>query len=109
MATRGAHSDLNQFPGNSNDILNIGNNQHYLISCEEEAFEPGFSVSLPLMFMEKFCDSIGLTSSAWVEVTPHLLLFFDFLFSLYAYIYIVQPDTIHLFSSYCASYYHHPH
>ncbi len=62
--------------GNSNDdIISIGNNQYHLISCEEIAIEPGFSVSLPLMFLETFRDSIGLASSAWIEVTSHLFLY----------------------------------
>ncbi len=78
MATSGTpYSDLNQFPENSSDKLNIGNDnqQRYLISCEEEAFELGeISVSLPLMFMEKFCRSIGLLSLSWVEVTKLLIL-----------------------------------
>ncbi len=67
------HSDVNQFHGkknSNNSVLNIGNNQLQLISCEEVAFEPGFSVSLPLMFLESFHHSIGLATAAWVEVPP---------------------------------------
>eukprot|EP01084_Bolivina_argentea_P259802 438542_1 len=64
------HSDVNQFHGmknSNNNILNICNNQLQLISCEEVAFEPGFSVSLPLMFLENFHHSIGLATVAWIE------------------------------------------
>ncbi len=85
------HSDVNQFHGmknSNNNILNICNNQLQLISCEEVAFEPGFSVSLPLMFLENFHHSIGLATVAWIEVPPDTIILI-----IYMLLLLISPSS----------------
>ncbi len=87
------HSDVNQLHrknDSNNSMLNIGNNQLQLVSCEEVAYEPGFSVSLPLLFLESFQHSIGLAAAAWVEVPSDTIALIPFM--LYCLTLLLSPS-----------------